>query len=70
MKIFGSSNEPASSKNNGKKVAVSTNNDSKFAFKKNNDNDEIGRYGDNNMEYAKKSRKFKGQKLFKSQTLL
>ena len=61
MKIIESLNQPASNKNNGNRLA----------FEKNNDNNKINRFsiGNNNMEYAKKSRKLKSKKLFKSQYL-
>ena len=48
------------SKNDSRKLASSKNDSSKPVYGKNNNNNEIG-FGDNNIEYVKKSRKLKNQ---------
>ena len=59
LKITGSSNKPASSRNNSNKLAFSKNNNSRLVSGKNNSNGEVNRFGisGNSMEYAKKSEK-------------
>ena len=74
MKIIGSSNKLAPSKNNGSKLAFSRNNNSKLVSERNNDNNEVNKFcvDRNYIEYAKKSgklfrlEKLKGKKLSKS----
>ena len=63
LKITGSLDEPASSKNNSSKSAFNENNNSRSISKKNNNNNKVDGFdiGKNGMEHAKKS-----GKLFKS----
>ena len=58
-------NELVFSKNNGSRPISSRNNKNKSVFEKNNRNSEI-RFDGNRVKYAKKSEKFKCQKLVKS----
>ena len=61
-------NEPAFSRNNGRRSAFSRNDDSKPAFGKNDCNSEVNGF-DGGVEHAKKLGKSKGQKTSKSQKL-
>ena len=61
--------EPTHSRNNSNRVASSKDDRSKLAFRKNDSNNKVDRFTSNSMEYVKKSRKLKGQKLSKSQKL-
>ena len=58
-------NEPAPSRNDGSRSASSRNDDSKPVFGKNDGNGEVDGFG-GGVEHAKKLRKSKGQKTFKS----
>ena len=77
LKPTGSSNEPASSKNNGSKSASSRNNNSRPTFGKNNGNGKVNEFGvsGNGMEHTKKSGKLsksgksKSEKMSKSRNL-
>ena len=69
LKTTGSPNEPASSKNNGSRLAVSKNDDSKPASGRNDGNGEVDGFDGDNVEHAKKSRKSKNKNLAKSQKL-
>ena len=70
LKTNGLSDKPISAKNDSSKPASSRKNINKSIFAKNNGNNKINRFGNNGIEYAKKSRKSKAQKLLKSQKLL
>ena len=59
-------NEPAPGRNDGSRSALSRINDSKPASGKNNSNGKIDGFSGHGVEYAKKSRKLKGQKTSKS----
>ena len=67
-------NKPASSKNNGNRLASIRNNNSKPAFERNDGNSEVNRFDvhRNSVKYAKKSGKLfksgksKSEKMFKS----
>ena len=62
-------NEPASSRKNGSKLASSRNDDSRPAFRRNDGNGEIDGFDGDGVEHAKKSEKSKGQKTSKSRKL-
>ena len=77
LKMTGSSNKPAPSKNDDSKSASSRNNNSKPVFERNDGNSEVDGFdvGGNGIKYAKKSgkssksRKLKSKKTSKSQNL-
>ena len=71
LKTIELSDKPAPSKNNGNKLVSSKNNNSRLAFKKNNGDSEVNGFcvGGDSMKLAKKSERFKGQKLSKSRKL-
>ena len=68
LKITGSPDKLAPSKNNNSKPISSKNNSSRPTFGKNNGNSKV-RFGGDGVEYAKKSGKLKSQKLSKSKKL-
>ena len=68
MKITELSNKSVFSKNNNNKPAFSRYNNNKSASRKNNGNNEVG-FDDDSIEYTKKLKKLKDQKLAKSQKL-
>ena len=59
LKTIGSLNEPASSKNDGSRSASNRNNGSRLASGKNDGNGEVDGFGDDGVEYARKSGKLK-----------
>ena len=71
LKITGSPDKPAPSRNNGSKSASSRNDDSRPASRRNNGNGEVNRFGvgRNGVEHAKKLGKSKSEKTSKSQNL-
>ena len=77
LKMTGSSDKLALSRNNSSKLASSKNNNSRPVFGKNNGNSEVDRFGvgGNGIKHAKNSRKLsksgklKSKKTFKSQNL-
>ena len=66
LKTTGLPNGPASSRNDGSRPVSNRNNGSRLVSERNDGDGEVDRFGDNGIEYAKKSRKSKGQKLSKS----
>ena len=71
LKTTRSPDKPASSRNNSSKSASNRNNDSKQVSGKNDGNGEVYRFGisGNGIEHAKKSGKWKSEKMSKSQNL-
>ena len=77
LKITGSLDKPAPSKNDGSKSASNRNDNNKPVSKRNDGNDEVDRFGvgKNSIEHAKKSRKLsksgklKSEKTSKSRNL-
>ena len=67
LKTMGSSNKPASDRNNSSRSNSGRNNNKKLVFKKNNSNNEVNKFGvgDDGVGYAKKLGKLKNQKLSK-----
>ena len=68
LKITGSPDEPASSRNDGSRSASSRNNNSRSASGRNDGNSEIDGFsvGGNSVKHAKKSGKSKSEKMSKS----
>ena len=60
LKITGSPNKAAPSRNNGSSLASSNNDDSMPASKRDNSNNEIDGFDGDSVEHAKKLRKSKG----------
>ena len=69
LKMTGSPDKPAPNRNNGSRSASNKNNNSRPALGKNDGNDKFDKFGGDDVEYAKKLGKLKGQKLAKSQKL-
>ena len=65
LKMTGSTNKQASSKNNGNMSASGKNNISRLASGRNIGNVEIDGFGSDNVKHAKKLEKSKGEKLAK-----
>ena len=59
LKITGSPDNPALSRNNGSKSASTRNNNSRQVSKRNNSNDEIDEFDGDNVAYTRKSEKSK-----------
>ena len=68
LKIIRLPNKPASNKNNNNKSVSSKNNNNKSIFRKNNSNSKVNGFDIswNNIKHAKKLRKLKSKKIFKS----
>ena len=64
--MFGLSNKPAFDKNNSSKSNSGKNNNNRPIYRMNDGNGDIDRFGSNNVEHTKKSRKSKCQNLLKS----
>ena len=67
--ILKTTNKPTPSRNNGSKSLFSRNDNSKPVSWRNDGNGEVNGFGDDSVEYAKKSGKSKGQKISESRKL-